>query len=55
MGNILLVLGAAIAGGLRRSEQRFNAAGARSQATTLLLAAIGLVLPAAFQAAAGCD
>ena len=39
VGNILLVLGAAmLAGGLRRSEQRFNAAGARAQATLLLLA-----------------
>jgi Ca2+:H+ antiporter len=54
VGNILLVLGAAmLAGGSRRSEQHFNAAAARSQATMLLLAAIGLVLPAAFQAAAG--
>ena len=54
VGNILLVLGAAMfAGGLRRSEQHFNAAGARSQATMLLLAAIALILPAAFQAAAG--
>jgi Ca2+:H+ antiporter len=54
VGNILLVLGAAmLAGGMTRSEQHFNAAGARSQATMLLLAAIGLVLPAAFQAAAG--
>jgi calcium/proton exchanger cax len=34
-------------------EQHFNAAAARSQATMLLLAAIGLVLPAAFRAAAG--
>jgi Ca2+:H+ antiporter len=54
VGNILLVLGAAmLAGGFSRSEQRFNATGARSQATMLLLAAIGLILPAAFQAAAG--
>jgi Ca2+:H+ antiporter len=54
VGNILLVLGAAmLAGGLRKSEQHFNPAGARSQATMLTLAAIGLVLPAAFQAAAG--
>jgi Ca2+:H+ antiporter len=54
VGNILLVLGAAmLAGGLRRSEQRFNAPGARAQATMLLLAAIGLVSPAAFQAATG--
>src|SRR5262245_27374916 len=42
VGNILLVLGAAmLAGGLTRSEQHFNAAGARSQATMLLLAATG--------------
>src|SRR5690348_6245540 len=54
VGNILLVLGAAmLAGGLRHSEQHFNAIGARSQATMLMLAAITLVLPAAFQVAAG--
>ena len=53
IGNILLVLGAAmLAGGLRHPEQHFNPAGARSQATMLTLAAIALVLPAAFQAAA---
>jgi Ca2+:H+ antiporter len=52
IGNILLVLGAAmLAGGLRRHEQHFNPAGARSQATMLILAAIALILPAAFQAA----
>jgi Ca2+:H+ antiporter len=54
VGNILLVLGAAmLAGGLRRPEQHFNPAGARSQATMLTLAAIALILPAAFEAAAG--
>jgi len=54
VGNILLVLGAAmLAGGLRRPEQHYNPAGARSQATMLTLAAIALVLPAAFQVAAG--
>ena len=54
VGNVLLVLGAAmLAGGLGRSEQHFNAAGARSQATMLVLAAITLVLPAAFQVAVG--
>ncbi len=54
VGNILLVLGAAmLAGGVRHSEQHFNAAGARSQATMLMLGAIALILPAAFQAAAG--
>ncbi len=54
LGNILLVLGGAmLAGGLRHHEQHFNPAGARSQATMLMLAAIGLILPAGFQAAAG--
>jgi len=54
VGNMLLVLGAAmLAGGLRHREQHFNPAGARSEATMLTLAAIALVLPAAFQAAAG--
>jgi Ca2+:H+ antiporter len=54
VGNILLVLGAAmLAGGLRRPEQHFNAAGARSQATMLTLAAIALILSAAYRAAAG--
>ena len=54
VGNILLVLGASmLAGGLRRPEQHFNPAGARSQATMLTLAAIALILPAAFQAATG--
>jgi Ca2+:H+ antiporter len=53
IGNILLVLGAAmVCGGLRRPEQHFNPAGARAQATMLTLAAIALILPAAFQAAA---
>jgi Ca2+:H+ antiporter len=56
VGNILLVLGAAmLAGGLRHSEQHYNVAGARSQATLLTLAAIALVLPAAYRAAAGVD
>jgi Ca2+:H+ antiporter len=54
VGNILLVLGAAmLAGGLRRPEQNYNPAGARSQATMLTLAAIALILPAAYQVAIG--
>jgi Ca2+:H+ antiporter len=54
IGNILLVLGAAmLTGGMRHPEQQFNPAGARSQATMLTLAAIALVLPAAFRAASG--
>lgn len=52
IGNILLVLGAAMfAGGLRHSEQSYNATAARSQATLLTLAAIALVLPAAYNTA----
>lgn len=54
VGNILLVLGASmLAGGLRRKEQHYNAAGARSQATMLTLAVIGLIVPAAYRAATG--
>jgi Ca2+:H+ antiporter len=56
VGNILLVLGAAmLAGGLRYPEQHFNATGARSQATMLTLAAIALILPAAYQIVPGTD
>jgi Ca2+:H+ antiporter len=54
VGNILLVLGAAmLAGGLRNKEQHFNASAARSQATLLLLASIALIIPAAVKASAG--
>ncbi|HSC76127.1 MAG TPA: calcium/proton exchanger [Pseudomonadales bacterium] len=50
IGNILLVLGASmLAGGLRFSEQTYNAVGARSQATLLTLAAIAMVVPAAYE------
>lgn len=53
IGNILLVLGAAMAaGGTVHREQTFNAQAARAQATLLTLAAITLVLPAAFKVAA---
>jgi Ca2+:H+ antiporter len=49
IGNILLVLGAAcFAGGLKFKILRFNAAGARSQASMMILAAIAMVMPAAF-------
>jgi Ca2+:H+ antiporter len=40
-----------LAGGLRHKEQHFNAAGARAQATMLTLAAIALIIPAAYHAA----
>lgn len=54
VGNILLVLGAAmLAGGLRHREQSYSAPGARAQATLLTLAAITLILPAAYQVALG--
>src|SRR3982751_6550916 len=54
IGNILLVLGAAVlAGGLKHKHQRFNMTGARAQSTLLTLAAIALVMPAAFHALAG--
>jgi len=54
IGNILLVLGASmIAGGLKHSEQKFNATGARMQATLLTLAAVGLIAPAAFHHSVG--
>ena len=44
IGNILLVLGAAmLAGGMRHPEQHFNPVGARAQATMLTLAAIALI------------
>jgi Ca2+:H+ antiporter len=49
IGNILLVLGAAVlAGGIRHKQQRFNTTAARAQATLLTLAAISLIVPAAF-------
>ena len=49
IGNVLLVLGAsALAGGVRFKLQQFNAVAARAQATLLLLAAIAMILPAAF-------
>ena len=54
IGNILLVMGAAIlAGGLRYKTQHFNAVAARSQSSMLTLAAIALILPAAFHYLAG--
>src|ERR1700720_128969 len=54
LGNLLLVLGAAVlAGGLRRDVQRFNATGARAQGTMLSLAVIALLAPAVFGAFGG--
>ncbi len=54
IGNVLLVLGAAvITGGLRYRSQQFNAVAARSQSTMLTLAAIGLIVPAGYHHLAG--
>jgi Ca2+:H+ antiporter len=50
IGNILLVLGAAmLAGGLRFQSQHYNITAARSQATMLLIAAISFVFAGAFR------
>jgi Ca2+:H+ antiporter len=54
LGNLLLVLGAAVlAGGARRDVQCFNATAARAQSSMLTLAAIALLAPAAFAAVSG--
>jgi Ca2+:H+ antiporter len=49
IGNILLVLGASIlAGGVGRDHQRFDRSAAAVGSTLLALAAVGLLVPAAF-------
>lgn len=54
IGNVLLVLGAAVlAGGVKFKSQRFNVTGARAQATVLTLASIGFIMPAAFHYLSG--
>jgi Ca2+:H+ antiporter len=54
LGNILLVMGAAmLAGGLKRERQRFDRTAANVQALMLLLAAVALVMPAIFELVAG--
>src|SRR5438067_8620236 len=51
IGNVLLVFGVSVlAGGIRHKRQKFNVTGAREQATLLTLAAIAMVMPAAFHA-----
>jgi Ca2+:H+ antiporter len=48
-GNLLLILGASMfAGGLRYKEQKFSARAAESGASLMLLAVIGLFVPALF-------
>jgi Ca2+:H+ antiporter len=49
IGNVLLVMGLSFfTGGLKFPKQRFNRTAARSSVTTLLLAAIALVVPTVF-------
>ena len=54
VGNMLLVLGAAmLAGGIGREKQRFSRAGAAIQTTMLMLAAAALIMPAIFELVEG--
>ena len=49
IGNILLVFGlSALLGGLKQQHQRFNAVAVRVSATTLMLAAVALIVPTVF-------
>ena len=54
IGNILLVLGAAmLAGGIGREKQTFSRTGASVQTSMLLLAAAALLMPAIFELVEG--
>jgi Ca2+:H+ antiporter len=54
LGNILLVMGAAmLVGGLKRERQTFNATAASVQSSMLLLAAVALIMPTVFQLVSG--
>ena len=54
LGNILLVLGAAmLVGGLNRERQRFDRTAAQSQSLMLLLASVALMMPAIFELVIG--
>jgi len=54
LGNILLVMGAAmLVGGRKRERQRFDRTAAGAQSLMLLLAAVVLVMPAIFELVAG--
>jgi Ca2+:H+ antiporter len=54
LGNILLVLGAAmLAGGIGREKQTFSRTGASVQTTLLMLAAAALLMPAIFELVEG--
>jgi Ca2+:H+ antiporter len=54
LGNVLLVMGAAmLVGGLGRERQRFNATAANVQSLMLLLAVVALIAPAIFELVQG--
>ncbi|MGV1048935.1 MAG: calcium/proton exchanger [Solirubrobacterales bacterium] len=54
IGNVLLVLGAAmLAGGIGRDKQRFSKTGASIQTSMLMLAAAALIMPAIFELVEG--
>jgi Ca2+:H+ antiporter len=54
LGNILLVMGAAmLVGGLGRERQRFDRTAASSQSIMLLLACVALIMPAVFELVIG--
>lgn len=54
LGNILLVLGAAmVVGGRKRERQYFNRTAATAQASMLLLAAAALIMPAVYELVEG--
>jgi Ca2+:H+ antiporter len=54
IGNVLLVLGAAMfVGGLGRDRQRFNATAAGAQSTMLILALAAMMMPAVFELVEG--
>ena len=54
LGNVLLVIGAAMfVGGLGREKQTFSRTGASVQSTMLLLAAAAMVMPAIFELVEG--
>jgi Ca2+:H+ antiporter len=53
IGNVLLVLGAAaLAGGAKHPTQKFNKTAARVSTTTLIMAAVALIIPTVFHVAA---
>ncbi len=54
LGNVLLVMGAAMfIGGLGRDRQRFNSVAASAQSSMLLLAVVAVVMPAVYELVRG--